>query len=108
MQTEDGNEAAYAYMRELYKLTINIRDHGGTMLDSAYNYLYIPSAIGNFDDSTLQRIFWLERLGVTAGDDELTEYEQETMQTKANDTKWQNVEYDEYYEYVIQIPKKSR
>lgn len=103
MQIKDGNEVAYAYMRELYKLVLNIRDYGGTMLESAYSYFYIPSTISNFDDSTVQQVFWLERLGVTEGDDELTYEEQNKTRTKGIDTEWQNLEYDEYEECIYDV-----
>lgn len=97
-----GDNTTYAYMRDLYKLTLFIRDTK-QMYESAYSYLYIPSTISNYDDATLQKIFWLERLGVNQGEDELTEEEQKTMRLKAITTRWQNLEYDEYAECVYDI-----
>ena len=95
----NGNETTYAYMRDLYKLTLFIRE-SGSMLENAYTYLYIPYTISNFDDATTQKIFWLERLGVSLGEDELNEDEQKVTRTKGNEIYWQNLEYDEYYECI--------
>lgn len=103
-----GNEVSYSYMRDLYKLVINIRDFGGTMLESAYNYLYIPSTISNYSDATVQKIFWLERLAASKGEDELTLKEQERTKTRATEIEWQNLEYDEYYECVYDIGDTER
>ena len=86
-------DAAYAYMRDLYRLVICIRDQGKQMLNSAYSYLYIPTTISNFKDETTQKVFWLERFGVSQGKDELTEEEQLVVRTKGADVYWQNVEY---------------
>lgn len=108
-----GNEVAYAYMRDLYKLTIFIRDSestkngNGGMLETAYSYLYIPSTISNYDDGTIQKIFWLERIGVTQGEDELNEREQNVVRYKANEVRWQNLEYDEYYECITENGNKE-
>lgn len=108
-----GNEVAYAYMRDLYKLTIFVRDSQSTatgdggMLETAYSYLYIPSTISNYDDGTIQKIFWLERIGVTQGEDELNEKEQNVVRYKANEVHWQNLEYDEYYECVTDSGDKE-
>ena len=106
-----GNEVAYAYMRDLYKLTIFVRDSESSkknMLESAYTYLYIPSTISNYDEGTLQKIFWLERIGVTKGEDELSEKEQNIVRYKANEVRWQNLEYDEYYECIEKSGDKER
>lgn len=104
-----GNEVSYAYMRDLYKLTIFVRENSkDSMLESAYSYLYIPSAISNYDDGTIQKIFWLERIGVTQGEDELNEREQKVVRYKANDLEWQNLEYDEYYECVEDYGDKEQ
>lgn len=106
-----GNEVSYAYMRDLYKLTIFVRDSekkAGGMLETSYSYLYIPSTISNYDDATTQKIFWLERIGVTQGEDELNEREQNIVRYKANEVKWQNVEYDEYYECVVEYGDKEK
>lgn len=108
-----GNEVSYAYMRDLYKLTIFIRDSeskeggSGGMLETAYSYLYIPSTISNYDDGTIQKIFWLERIGVTQGEDELNEREQNVVRYKANEVRWQNLEYDEYYECITESGDKE-
>lgn len=104
---DNGNDTAYAYMRDLYKLILFIRDDGKTMLENAYTYLYIPSTISNYDDATIQKIFWLERLGVSQGEDELNEDEQNTLRTKANEIYWQNLEYDEYYECITDLGDKE-
>ena len=106
-----GNEVAYAYMRDLYKLTIFVRDSESSknnMLKTAYSYLYIPSTISNYDEGTLQKIFWLERIGVTKGEDELSEKEQNIVRYKANEVRWQNLEYDEYYECIEKSGDKER
>lgn len=97
-----GDEVTYSYMRDLYKLILYIKA-SGSMLNSAYNYLYISPNISNYSDEVLQKIFWLERFGVSQGEDELTEEEQNKTRTKALDSKWQNLEYDEYEECVYEV-----
>lgn len=106
-----GNEVSYAYMRDLYKLTIFVREsekEDGGMLKTSYTYLYIPSTISNYDDATIQKIFWIERIGVTQGEDELNEREQNIVRYKANEVEWQNLEYDEYYECVVEDGDKEK
>jgi hypothetical protein len=44
---------------------------------------------------------------VTVGDDELTEEEQARMRVKAIETRWQNLEYDEYFECVYDVGQKE-
>ncbi len=97
---DESNEVAYAFMRELYKLIIEIRDSGKGLMEKSYSYLYIPYTISNFDDATTQLVFWTERLAATEGDDELTEAEQLQTRTKGYEPRWQNLEYDEYDECI--------
>ena len=61
-----GNETAYAFMRDLYKLVIYIRERfsgdEAQILDTAYTYLYIPDTIWEFREGVTQEAFWTERL----------------------------------------------
>ena len=45
-----------------------------------------------------KKSFGLKDFGVSQGEDELTEDEQLKTRTKALESKWQNLEYDEYEE----------
>lgn len=106
-----GNEDAYAFMRDLYKLIMLNRQKGIELkeagdeaykeyiLDGAYSYFYIPETIWGFDDTITQRAYWTERLASeVTGDDALTLEEQATVKTRKDVLRWQNVDYTSYKE----------
>lgn len=97
-----GNETAYAYMRDLYKLIIFIREkfEGKQILDTAYSYLYVPDYVWEFREGISQEAFWTERLAaeMPGGADALTDEELKTVKVRKNEIEWQIVDYREYEE----------
>lgn len=97
-----GNETAYAYMRDLYKLIIFIREkyEGNQILDTAYSYLYVPDTIWEFREGISQEAFWTERLAaeMPGAPDALTDEELKKVKVRKDDIEWQVLNYDEYDE----------
>ncbi len=95
---KEGEESAYVFMRDLYKLIMYIRDDGG-ILETAYNYMYIPEHIWDFREGITQEAFWTERLASEiSGPDALTQEEQKKLLVTKTELAWQIVDYDSYEE----------
>ena len=58
---EAGNDSAYVFIRDLYKLVMCIRD-SGAILPTAYSELYVPETYWDFHEGVTQQAFWTERL----------------------------------------------
>lgn len=101
---EAGNETAYAYMRDLYKLIIFIREKfegdDEQILKAAYSYLYVPDTIWEFREGITQEAFWTERLAaeMPGYPDALTDEELKTVKVRKDEIEWQVLDYDEYEE----------
>lgn len=103
---KSGNDTAYAFMRDLYKLIMYIRQTGidnenneDYILSTAYSYLYIPDTIWEFREGIAQEAFWTERLASELyGDDAMTQEELNRVRVKKDEISWQIVDYDEYPE----------
>lgn len=97
---EAGNETAYAYMRDLYKLIIYIRESQDVILESAYSYLYVPDTIWEFREGVSQEAFWSQRLAaeMPGMPDALTDDELNTVKVRKDEIEWQILNYDEYEE----------
>lgn len=99
-----GNDTAYAYMRDLYKLVIYVREKfkgsDPQILDTAYTYLYVPDTIWEFREGISQEAFWTERLAaeMPGNPDALSQEELEFVRVKKDDISWQILDYDEYSE----------
>lgn len=99
-----GNDTAYAYMRDLYKLVIYVREKfkgsDPQILDTAYTYLYVPDTIWEFREGISQEAFWTERLAaeMPGNADALSQEELEFVRVKKDDISWQILDYDEYSE----------
>lgn len=93
----EGNETAYAFMRDLYKLVMCIRKNG-RILDTAYSYLYLSDSIWDFDEGITQMKFWTERLAAEPSEDSLSQEEQKRMKVKKDEIYWQVVDYEHYDE----------
>ena len=109
-----GNDTAYAYMRDLYKLIIYIREKydGGQILSTAYSYLYVPDTIWEFREGISQEAFWTERLAadMPGKPDALTDEELDKVLVKKEEIAWQVLDYDEYEEcqYIVGGETKAR
>lgn len=96
---KSGNDTAYAFMRDLYKLIMYIREAGDQILGTAYTYMYVPDTIWEFREGISQEAFWTERLAAELyGDDALTEEELRKVRVKKEEIAWQILDYDEYAE----------
>lgn len=103
---KSGNDTAYAFMRDLYKLIMYIRQKGidkndkeEYILPTAYSYMYVPDTIWEFREGVSQEAFWTERLAANmAGDDALTAEELNKVLVKKEEIAWQILDYDEYAE----------
>lgn len=97
----EGSETAYAFMRDLYKLIMCIRQNDG-ILKTGYTYMYLDDSVWDFDDGITQMAFWTERLAAegTGQGDALTQAEQKRMRTKKDNIYWQVVDYQSYPECV--------
>lgn len=97
----EGSETAYAFMRDLYKLIMCIKQNDG-ILKTGYTYLYLDDSIWDFDDGITQMAFWTERLAAesTGQDDALSQAEQKRMKTKKDNIYWQVVDYQSYPECI--------
>ena len=99
-----GTDTAYAYMRDLYKLVIYVREKfkgsDPQILDTAYTYLYVPDTIWEFREGISQEAFWTERLAaeMPGNADALSQEELEYVRVKKDDLAWQILDYDEYSE----------
>ena len=99
-----GTDTAYAYMRDLYKLVIYVREKfrgaDAQMLETAYTYLYIPDTIWEFREGISQEAFWTERLAaeMPGNADALSQEELDYVRVKKDDISWQILDYDEYSE----------
>ncbi len=100
-----GNETAYAYMRDLYKLIIYIRESRSifgdlTILENAYSYLYVPDTIWEFREGISQEAYWTQRLAaeMPGMPDALTDDELNTVKVRKDEIEWQILNYDEYEE----------
>ncbi|MBQ8298948.1 MAG: M23 family metallopeptidase [Clostridia bacterium] len=103
---KSGNDTAYAFMRDLYKLIMYIRQKGidednidDYILSTAYSYLYVPDTIWEFREGISQEAFWTERLAAEMyGDDAMSKEELKKVLVKKEEIAWQILDYDEYEE----------
>ena len=126
--SEEGVQAADHYIRDLYSL-INYskgvkaesgdglagdgydiapikKDNGSPYInEGSYSYLYIPDEILQFDDTTCEKAFWLDRL-VSTDSDRVTA-DENYLRSQAPTFTWQIVDYSLYEECLDKETGKS-
>lgn len=99
-----GNEDAYEFMRDLYKLVKASQNYSNEHYSGdventhyihpdTYTYVHMPDSVLKYNDSETQKIFWLNLLAATA-DDPITKKEISYVRTRNQPISWQIVDYN--------------
>ena len=93
-----GLETGYVYIRDLYKMTMLLRENK-KIHENAYDYMYVPEDIWGFNDGVTQSAFWTNILGSGVNNEDTLSYQElRTMKVKKPTLTWQQVNYDQYEE----------
>ncbi len=104
---KEGNNDAYEFMRDTYKLLKSAKEYSNSHPDipsgerihpETYNYVYIPDTVYYYNDSQTQKIYWIDLFTAKQPTDRITSEELKNVRTKKTELTWQVVDYEKYDE----------